>query len=93
MRAAQRSEAQRKELTGAINRLLALAESGADDITELAAPIKTRKAERDALDRRLASRPADREGLTAALEHRCDDWRQRLRQRTPMRPASSSSNS
>ena len=47
--------------------------------------LKARKAERDALDRRLAAlaEPIDRAALRAALEQRAADWRQRLRSDYP----------
>ena len=43
--------------------------------------VKTLRAERDALSRRLEAMdaPADRAQLRVALEQRCEDWRQRLR--------------
>ena len=48
----QRLEAGPDGLTDAINRLLALAEAGASDVSALAAKLKSRTAERDALGRR-----------------------------------------
>jgi hypothetical protein len=74
-------EAQRDEQTAQINRLLAVAAAGAGDVPELAATIKKKTLERDALDRRLAvlAEPIDRAALKAALEQRCEDWQKRLR--------------
>jgi len=78
-------ETQIAELTAAIGRLIALAEAGADDVTELAMTIKVRTSERDALTRRLSAlaEPTDRASLKAALEQRVADWRRRLRAEHP----------
>jgi hypothetical protein len=61
-------EAKRDALTEAIGRLLALAEAGAGDVAEVAANLKQRTAEREALNRRLAAlaEPPDRGKLKAA---------------------------
>ncbi|HEY7288607.1 MAG TPA: recombinase family protein [Vicinamibacterales bacterium] len=76
----QRLEAERDGLTDAINRLLSLAEAGAGDVSELAAKLKTRTAEREALNRRIALLPAptSRAELRAVLEKRVADWKARL---------------
>jgi hypothetical protein len=58
-------EAKRDALTEAIGRLLALAEAGAGDVAEVAANLKQRTAEREALNPRLAAlaEPPDRAKL------------------------------
>jgi hypothetical protein len=75
-----RLEAERDELTAAINRLLALTEAGAGDAAELAAKLKTRTAEREALNRRITLLPAptSRAELRAVLEKRVANWKARL---------------
>ena len=76
----RRLEAERDELTAAINRLIMLAETGAGNVDELATKLKARNAEREMLNRRIAVLPAptSRADLRAVLEKRVADWKARL---------------
>ncbi len=78
-------EAQRDEVNLKIKRLMVVAQGTDFDIPEVMDALKARKAERDALDRRLAAlaEPIDRAALRSALEQRSADWRQRLRSDYP----------
>jgi len=78
-------ETQRDEITKKIQRLAVAMGGDLADVPELQDEMRKRRAEREALDHRLAglSEPVDRVALRAALEQRSADWRQRLRSDYP----------
>ncbi len=78
-------EAQRDEVSAKIKRLTAVVQATDGDIPEVMDALQARKAERDAIERRLVAlaEPIDRAALRAALEQRSADWHQRLRSDYP----------